>query len=79
MSMVLKQGMALVAVGLVLGVVGAIGVTRVLSGLLYGVTPTDAWTLAAVSALMAAVALLASWLPAMRAARVDPATALREE
>ena len=56
--------------------VSALGVTRVLSGLLYGVAPTDGSTLVAVSALLATVALVASWLPARSAARVDPATIL---
>ena len=79
LTAVLRQGMTLVVVGLALGVVSALGVTRVLSGLLYGVAPTDGSTLVAVSALLATVALVASWLPARSAARVDPATILREE
>jgi putative ABC transport system permease protein len=76
--MVLRQGMALVVVGLALGVVASLVVTQVLSGLLYGAAPTDGRMLAAVAALLAAVALVASRLPTRSAASVDPAATLRE-
>jgi len=66
-------------VGLLAGIVGAMALGRVLSGLTYGVRPTDPLTLAAVAALFAIVALLASWLPARRASRLDPLDALRAE
>ena len=61
------------------GLTGALALGRLLSGLLYGVTPTDPATFAAVAILVAAVALVAAWLPARRAARTDPLRALRHE
>ncbi|HEV2736269.1 MAG TPA: ABC transporter permease, partial [Longimicrobiaceae bacterium] len=77
--MVLRQGLRLVAVGVALGLAAALAATRLLTGLLHGVSATDPATFLAVPALLAAVALLASWLPARRAARVDPMTALRTD
>jgi ABC-type antimicrobial peptide transport system permease subunit len=77
--MILGEGWALLAGGLVLGVLGALGASRLLSRLLYGVTPNDALTLGAVVLIMATVGTLACWLPAARAARVEPAEALRAE
>jgi putative ABC transport system permease protein len=76
--LVLRQGAGLTALGLVAGVAAAIALTRVLSTLLYGVTPTDAATFAVVLPVLGAVALLATWLPARRAVRIDPLQALRE-
>jgi ABC-type antimicrobial peptide transport system permease subunit len=78
-GLVLGQGMRLVAVGVVLGVVAALAFSRVLEGLLYGVAPNDPLTIVAVVVLLSAVALLANLLPARRAARVDPVVALRHE
>jgi putative ABC transport system permease protein len=78
-GLVMGQGARLVTAGLVLGVVGAIGGARLLSALLYGVHPNDPATFGAVALGLGAVALLASWLPARRAMRVDPIVALREE
>ncbi len=78
-AMVLRQGMVLAVVGVVVGLVAAVGLTRVMSSLLYGVEPTDPITLAAVAALLTAVALVASYLPARRASRTDPLEALRFE
>jgi predicted permease len=74
---VVGEGMALTAIGLVLGLVGAWGVSRVLTSLLYGVSATDPVTFAGTAVLLAGVALLATWIPARRAARVDPVEALR--
>ena len=78
-ALVLRQGMRLVVLGLGLGLLAALGLTRVMRSLLYGVTPTDPATFAGVCLLLVAVALLACWLPARRAARVDPMVALRSE
>jgi len=73
------QGVALSAAGIVVGVAGALAVTRVLSKLLFGIGATDPATFASVAALLMAVAALASYIPARRAMRVDPILALREE
>jgi putative ABC transport system permease protein len=77
--MVLRQGLRLTLIGVVLGVAGALALTRVLASLLYGVSPTDPLTLVLVSLLLVGIALLASYLPARRAARIDPMAALRYE
>ena len=79
MRMVLGEGGVLLGVGLLLGITGALLAGQLLSKLLYGVTPTDPLTLISVAFVMAAVGTLACWIPAGRAARVDPATALRAE
>jgi len=79
LAMVLRQGMRLVALGLVIGLFGAFALSRVLQSLLYGTTPTDLPTYAAVALLLGAVALVATWLPARRATRVDPVVALQAE
>ena len=78
-AMVMRQGMGLAASGIGAGLIGAAALTRVMAGLLFGVSPTDAVTFLAVAAGLAAVALLGSYVPARRAARVDPMVALREE
>jgi ABC-type antimicrobial peptide transport system permease subunit len=77
--MVLVQSLKRVALGVLVGLAGAAGLTRLMSNLLYGVGPGDPATFAAVTALLAAVALMASWMPAWRASRIDPMAALREE
>jgi predicted permease len=77
--MVAWQGFRLAAIGLVVGVVAATGLTRLLGSLLYGTSPNDPLTFAAVTALLAGVAFVASWLPALRASRLDPARTLQAE
>jgi putative ABC transport system permease protein len=79
LRMVLTGGMTLAALGLAIGLVGSLAVTRLMSGLLFGVTPRDPLTLGAAAVLLAIVSLLACWIPARRAARIDPAIALRYE
>jgi putative ABC transport system permease protein len=79
LRMILSQGMALVVIGVVLGVAGALGLTRLLSGLLFEVGPTDPLTFIGVAAVLAFAAFLACYVPARRAARVDPMIALRVE
>jgi putative ABC transport system permease protein len=76
---VLKQGLALTIVGVGLGLVAAFGLTRLLSGLLFGVAAVDVMTFASISLLLVAVSLLACYLPARRAMRIDPLRALRYE
>jgi putative ABC transport system permease protein len=78
-SLILGQGAALVTGGVVAGLVGAFILTRVLASLLYGVKPGDPLTFAAVALTLAGVGVVASYLPARRAMRVDPAVALRNE
>jgi putative ABC transport system permease protein len=75
--MILKEGGLLVLLGLVLGVAGAALATRVIRGLLFGVAPDDPLTFASVTALMAAISLLACWIPALRASRIDPVITMR--
>ncbi|MEJ2216914.1 MAG: ABC transporter permease [Gemmatimonadota bacterium] len=77
--MVVGEGMVPVGVGLVIGLGAAGGLTRFMRSLLHGIAPFDPATYAAVALLLAAVAALASWLPARRAARLDPASTLRAE
>ncbi len=77
--LVVGRGLLLVALGIVLGLAAALALSRSLAGLLYGVTATDPATYAALAGLLAAVAVAASWVPAQRAARIDPVTALRAE
>jgi ABC-type antimicrobial peptide transport system permease subunit len=77
--MVLGEGGALLGLGLGVGVLGALATSQLLQGLLFGVAPHDPVTLAGVIALLAGVGVAACWLPAARAARVDPAVALRAE
>jgi putative ABC transport system permease protein len=77
-SLVLKQGMVLTAIGIVIGLPAAIAATKLLVTLLYSVSHVDAWTYSAVVVLLAGVAAVACWVPAARAARVDPTITLRQ-
>jgi len=75
--MVLSEGGRLVLIGLAIGLVGALSLTRLIQGLLFGVPPHDPVTLAVVAVIMAAVGVGACWIPAFRAARIEPSVALR--
>ena len=77
--LVVRHGLELTAAGIVTGLIGAAALTRVMANLLFGVSATDLVTFSSVPLLLAAIALLASYLPARRATRVDPVVALREE
>ncbi len=79
LRMVVGRGMALIGAGLALGVAGALALTRLMGSLLYGVTSRDAVSFGAAGLVLAAVAAMACLIPASRAARIDPATALRNE
>jgi ABC-type antimicrobial peptide transport system permease subunit len=78
LGMVLGQGMRLTIVGLLAGLVASFGLTRLLQAQLFNVKPTDPLTLSAVALFIAAVALVACYVPARRATRVDPMVMLRE-
>ena len=79
LKMIVGQGLLIIAVGLAAGLLGALALTRVMSSLLYEVSATDPLTYTGIALLLAAVALLASYLPARRATKVDPMVALRYE
>ena len=79
LKQVVRQGLALTLIGIVVGMAGAFGLTRLMDSLLFGVTPTDPLTFAIVAILFGAVTLLACYLPARRATKVDPMVALRCE
>jgi putative ABC transport system permease protein len=77
--LIVGQGLKLVLSGLVIGLVSALALKRVIGKLLFGVSPTDPTTFLVIAFLMIAVALLACWIPARRATKVDPLSALRSE
>lgn len=79
LNMVVSRGLALAAAGVVIGLIGALLLTRVMQGVLFGVTSTDPLTFGAVAIVLLIVALVASLIPALRATRVDPLVALRAE
>jgi putative ABC transport system permease protein len=79
LRLVLRRSMVLVGAGTVAGLAASVGITRVMSGLLYQVSPLDPIVFVGVSSLLAASGLLASLIPARRATRVDPIVALRVE
>jgi predicted permease len=79
LTLVVRQGMQLILIGIFAGLLGAVALTRVIASLLFGVTTTDAATFLAVPALLAVVAFAATIIPAWRASNVDPMVALREE
>jgi putative ABC transport system permease protein len=77
LGLVIREGAALAMAGIALGLLGALAFTRILSTLLFGVSPTDPFTFTSVSLVLVAVALAASFIPARRAAKIDPVVALR--
>src|SRR6185369_128819 len=79
MKLILGQGLKLAAVGVALGLLGALAFTRMLKGLLFGISASDPLTFTLLAALLVGVALLACWIPARRATKVDPLEALRSE
>jgi predicted permease len=79
LGIILRQGLRLAGIGVLIGIAAALAITRLLSTLLYGVTPTDPLTFAIAPVILLAVAALACWLPARRAARIDPVLALRQD
>ena len=79
MTLVIRQGMMLALIGVVIGLAGSFALTRLIESLLFEVSATDLATFVGVAALLIAVALLACWIPARRASRVDPMAALRCE
>jgi ABC-type antimicrobial peptide transport system permease subunit len=78
-GMVLRESMVMVVIGVSIGLAAAIAAGRLISTVLFGLAPNDVWTMTAAIALMAAVCLIAGYLPARRASRVDPMVALRYE
>jgi putative ABC transport system permease protein len=79
LKMILKQGMVVTSAGLAIGIAASLALTRVMKGLLFGVSATDPATFATIALLLAGVALGACYLPARKATKVDPMIALRQE
>jgi putative ABC transport system permease protein len=79
LAMIMRQSFAVIGIGLIAGIVGALGVTRLLSSLLYGVSAHDVSIYAIVTILLGGAALIATYFPARRAMDVDPMVALRYE
>lgn len=78
-GMMLKQGLTVAVAGVILGLAAAFGLTRVMESILYEVSTTDPLTFVVAPVLLLGVSALATWLPARRAARVDPVRSLKEE
>jgi putative ABC transport system permease protein len=78
-GMIVRQGLVLALIGVLLGVAAAIAATRLMTGFLFDVSPTDPWTYTAVVGVILGVVFVASYLPARKAGRVDPLVALRME
>ena len=79
LQMVMRESLILVAIGVAIGIAAALGAGRVVESLLFGLTPRDATTSAAAIAVMVGVSVLAGYLPARRASRLDPMAALRHD
>jgi ABC-type antimicrobial peptide transport system permease subunit len=79
LTQIMKQGLQVTAFGVAIGLAGALAVNRLIASMLFGVQPTDTVTIASVIATITAVAVVASWLPAWRASRLDPNVVLRDE
>jgi putative ABC transport system permease protein len=79
LRMVLRQGLELTVAGGILGLIGAAALTRVMASLLFGVSTTDFLTFSAVPVILIGTAMIASYIPALRATQVDPVVALRDE
>lgn len=79
MRLVVGQGLLLLGIGIVVGILGALALTRWLASFLYGIRPTDPATFGCVIVILAGVAFVASYIPARRATTVDPMMALRDE
>ena len=79
LKLIVRQGMTLALIGIALGVIGSAALTRLIKGLLFGVGTIDPLTFVLIALLLAVIALLACWIPARRATRVNPLSALRQE
>jgi putative ABC transport system permease protein len=79
LALVMRQGMVLAVAGVAIGLAGAVGLTRLMASQLYDVKPTDPLTFVVVAVVLVSIALVATFVPALRATRVDPVVALREE
>jgi putative ABC transport system permease protein len=79
LGLVVRQGMKLALAGIAIGLAGALALARFMKRMLFGIEPADPWTFAAIGLLLIGVALAACYLPARRAAKVDPLIALRQQ
>jgi ABC-type antimicrobial peptide transport system permease subunit len=79
LTLILRQGVTLCAIGVAAGLLGALGLTKVLASLLYAVTPTDPLVFLLAPVILLVLAMMACWMPANRAAHIDPSTALRQD